>query len=96
MQDEDKFIDEEPREIDRYPLLKRIYKWHDDLISQYTEKPCLDVGFGKEPFKEADYGVEPEPANIEAVPDSFNAEIASGHDMPYEDNFFESVVAKRV
>lgn len=66
------------------------------MISQYTSKPCLDVGFGTKPFKEATHGIEPEEKNVKNTREDFVAVKGSGHDMPFKDNKFNSVVAKRV
>jgi SAM-dependent methyltransferase len=90
------YIPEEPRYIDRHPLLKKIYEHHDDLISEYSEEPCLDIGFGKKPFRGATHGIEPETKNVEDAPEEFEAVQGVGHDMPFEDNKFQTVVAKRV
>jgi len=90
------YIPEEPRFIDKHPLLKKIYEHHDQKISQYSSKPCLDVGFGKKPFEGATHGVEPEKKNVEDAPEDFKAIQGVGHDLPFEDNKFETVVAKRV
>lgn len=92
----ERYIAEEPREIDDYHLLRRIYDYHDRKIGEYTNHPCLDIGFGKKPFNEADYGIEPEERNVEEAPEEFDAIVGSAHDMPYDDNKFDSVVAKRV
>lgn len=92
----DEYIPEEPRVIEDYPLLEKIYEHHDNKISQFSSKPCLDVGFGKKPFKGATHGIEPEEKNVRDSPKDFNAVQGVGHDMPFEDNMFETVVAKRV
>lgn len=90
------YIPEEPRFIDNHPLLKKIYEHQDQKISQHSTQPCLDIGFGKKPFKHATHGIEPEKKNVEDAPENFEAVHGVGHNMPFEDNKFETVVAKRV
>lgn len=85
---------EQPRDVQRHPLLAAIYDRHDELIADYLPAgETLELAFGQHLHPQADVGTEAWRSNAVGV--GRPAVLGDARSLPFDDGVFEAVIGRR-
>ncbi|WP_262174845.1 class I SAM-dependent methyltransferase [Haloarcula laminariae] len=91
---QDGAVVEQPRDIQRHPLLAAIYDSHDELIAEYLpDGETLELAFGQHLHPQADVGTEAWRSNAVGV--GRPAVLGDARSLPFDDGVFDAVVGRR-
>ena len=91
---QDGAVVEEPRDIQRHPLLSAIYDRHDALIAEHLPGgETLELAFGRHIHPQADVGTEAWRSNAVGV--GRPAVLGDARSLPFADGVFDAVIGRR-
>lgn len=91
---QDGAVVEQPRDVQRHPLLAAIYDKHDALIADYLPGgETLELAFGQHIHPQADIGTEAWRSNAVGV--GRPAVLGDARSLPFDDGVFEAVIGRR-
>jgi len=91
---QDGAVVEQPRDIQRHPLLAAIYDSHDELIADYLpEGETLELAFGQHIHPAADVGTEAWRSNAVGV--GRPAVLGDARSLPFDDGVFDAIIGRR-
>ena len=91
---QDGAVVEQPRDVQRHPLLAEIYDKHDALIADYLpDGETLELAFGRHIHPQADLGTEAWRSNAVGV--GRPAVLGDARSLPFDDGAFEAVIGRR-
>ncbi|WP_324663659.1 class I SAM-dependent methyltransferase [Haloarcula sediminis] len=91
---QDGAVVEQPRDIQRHPLLAAIYDRHDALITDHLPGgETLELAFGQHLHPQADVGTEAWRSNAVGV--ERPAVLGDARSLPFDDGVFEAVIGRR-
>ena len=91
---QDGAVVEQPRDVQRHPLLAAIYEKHDELIADYLPGgETLELAFGQHIHPQADVGTEAWRSNAVGV--GRPAVLGDARSLPFDDGVFDAVIGRR-
>ncbi len=91
---QDGAVVEQPRDIQRHPLLSAIYDRHDELIADHLPGgETLELAFGQHIHPQADVGTEAWRSNAAGV--GRPAVLGDARSLPFDDGVFDAVIGRR-